>query len=110
MVKIRLIVACFLAMSGVKSDLPVKCQKQKSDVGSTWTFHLNTDKQSLNIYNSTQVCGHNFPNYVQIIDENYKFGFESEDKVQIHIRTSSKVRAEYSNGNKVDGTWDVLYD
>jgi hypothetical protein len=45
-----------------------------------------------------------------VIDENYKFGFESEDKVQIHIRTSSKVRAEYSNGNKVDGTWDVLYD
>jgi len=56
------------------------------------------------------VCGHNFPNRVQIIDENYKFGFESEDKVQIHIRTSTKVRAEFSHGLKVDGTWDVLYD
>ena len=56
------------------------------------------------------MCGHNFPNRVQIIDENYKFGFESEDKVQIHIRTSTKVRAEFSHGLKVDGTWDVLYD
>ena len=53
MVKMRLIVACLLAMSGVKSDLPVKCAKQKSDVGSVWTFHLNNDKQNLNIYNST---------------------------------------------------------
>jgi|Dee2metaT_34_FD_contig_21_8124599_length_217_multi_4_in_0_out_0_1 hypothetical protein len=53
MVKIRLIVALLLAMSGVKSDLPVKCPKKKTDVGSVWTFHVNSDKQNLNIYNST---------------------------------------------------------
>jgi hypothetical protein len=50
------------------------------------------------------------PNRVQIVDENYKFSFESEDKVSIHIRTPYKVRAKYDNGNKVDGTWDVLFD
>jgi hypothetical protein len=42
MVKLTLIVALLLA--GVKSDLPVKCPKHETEVGSIWTFHVNKDK------------------------------------------------------------------
>ena len=49
----RLLLACLVALSGVKTDLPVKCPKQKSDVGSIWTFHISNDKANLNLYNTT---------------------------------------------------------
>ena len=48
MVKLALVVAFLLA--GVKSDLPVKCPRQLTEVGSVWTFHANSDRQNLNIY------------------------------------------------------------
>lgn len=49
----RLLIAGLLGMSGVKTDLPVKCPKQKTDVGSFWTFHISNEKQNISLYNST---------------------------------------------------------
>jgi len=37
----------------VKADLPVKCPKQSTSIGATWTMHVDPNIKNLNLYDQT---------------------------------------------------------
>ena len=99
-----------LLASTVKADLPVKCPKQSTSIGSTWTMHVDPNVQNLNLYQQNQLCGHNLPNRIQIIDDKYKFEIQNAQKVKVTIVSSTRVEAVDDKGVRVSGTWDDLFD
>lgn len=49
----------FLASS--RADQPIKCPKTGGDVnyiGATWTFHVGTESDKINLYQTNEVCTH----------------------------------------------------
>jgi hypothetical protein len=53
------------------ADQPIKCNKSEVKVGSTWTFHATPSVETTNLYQTKEICGHQMPNKVQLIDDQY---------------------------------------
>jgi hypothetical protein len=67
------VLALFLGESSVKADQPVHCLRQ--DIYGDWTFTVSKDQELINLFEARDICTHNMPNGVQVIDKNYKFAF-----------------------------------
>ena len=56
-----------LLASPIVADQPIKCPKSGGDVnyiGQVWTFHSSSHSDSVNLYDTKEVCGHQLPNKV----------------------------------------------
>ena len=67
------VIAMLLGRSNVKADQPVHCLRQ--DIYGEWTFKVSKEQELINLFESRDVCTHNMPNGVQVIDKNYQFQF-----------------------------------
>ena len=98
----------------ILADQPVKCKKKGGSinyVGGTWTFHATPEPQTVNLYETMEVCGHNKPNSIQIIDQEYQFEMDPPfDVWKIKILDDDRVSAVKVGGSEVFGEWDILYD
>ena len=53
------------------ADQPVNCLREK--IYGIWDFSISKDLQSVNLFQSREVCTHAQPNKVQLITKDFKF-------------------------------------
>ena len=61
------------ALAQVHADQPVSCLSQK--ITGSWNFHVNSDEQDVNLFTTNEVCTHQLPNKVQVVQKDYKASF-----------------------------------
>ena len=74
-------------------------------IGSTWTFHLQSSKSVVNIYEAKDLCSHSIPNSLQLFTREKTINFDSESSLQVKILDESRVDSDLG-----PGTWNILYD
>jgi hypothetical protein len=57
----------------------------RDETFGTWNFHVSKDIESVNLFESKEVCTHKLPNRVQIIDSHHRFQFDSEDIYKVNL-------------------------
>lgn len=94
----------------VTADQPVKCPKSGgvNYVGGTWTFHVGP-QETLNLYQTKEVCTHNMPNSIQVIGQEYEFAIENAQKWTVKITDAKSVQASGPSASYT-GEWDIIYD
>ena len=71
----------FLFLTAVKADLPVHCltnqfgqnlnQNDGNSPVGTWNFYVSKDSRDVNLFQVKEVCTHQIPNRIQIVDQNH---------------------------------------
>ena len=51
--------AFLLLLGEIKSDQPVSCLGQAE---GNWNFHISSEVQNVNLYDSKELCTHKLPN------------------------------------------------
>jgi hypothetical protein len=73
-----------LALSGYSvADQPVHCYED--NVIGDWTFEITQKSTLPNLFKSEEVCSHQLPNKLQIIEDDYTFGF-ADETYQVSIK------------------------
>ena len=67
----EVLLVCLTALaplgSLVRADQPVNClRKQIHD--QVWNFHVSQDRGTVNLFEVKELCGHQQPNRVQIVE------------------------------------------
>ena len=65
----------------------------REQIYGDWLFHISKDQSLVNLFEVKDVCTHNLPNGVQIIDKNFKFKFAQEDLVKVSLKDDYKAVA-----------------
>lgn len=103
--------------SVVKADQPVNCLRQQFH-DQWWSFHVSKESNTINLFETNEVCGHQIPNRIQIMSNNHKFKFETEDVYQVMIHSDFSAEARLcKDGNlhkceqqTIPGKWQAYYD
>lgn len=97
------------------ADQPVHCVNK--DIYGEWNFKVSKDQQTVNIFETEDICTHKMPNGVQIIDQDFKFFFAQSDNVKIKIMDKNIAEARFCQSEKdcggaklVKGKWSTVYD
>ena len=61
----------------VKADVPANCLR-KNIHDQLWNFHVSQDSQVVNLFEQREVCTHEMPNRVQLVEPHHRFAFEKE--------------------------------
>jgi hypothetical protein len=86
----------FLLLQGLaKADLPVHCISKEDPstdkLLGTWFFHVSKSVDTVNLFQTKEVCTHNLPNRVQVIQKENKFHFDSEDIWKVKLLPKKKI-------------------
>lgn len=46
------------------------------NVKGVWDFHVSTEEQTINLFESNEVCTHKQPNKLQVVESSYNFQFD----------------------------------
>ena len=65
--------AQILLLTSTKADQPVSCLREQ--VYGLWEFHVNTQVDNVNLFQTNEVCSHHLTNKVQIIEKSHSFSF-----------------------------------
>ena len=75
----------------VKGDQPVHCLRE--NLYGVWDFHVTANPQTINLFDSREVCTHNIPNGLQFISKDYQFQFESDQVWRMNLQDGYKVQS-----------------
>ena len=96
----------------VKADLPIHCLGE--DRLGKWNFHVSTDVQNVNLYETTEVCTHDLPNRMQIMNEGYNFHFQKDAIYKMDFKPDNVIEAQICQGtdcgDSISGSWLAFYD
>ena len=99
----------------LSADQPVHCVNK--DIYGEWTFQVSKDQQTINLFESEDICTHKMPNGVQIIDQDFKFSFAQSDTVKVKIMDKNQAEARFCASEKecdkskpTKGKWSTIYD
>ena len=100
-------------LSVVQADQPVHCLG--NDILGVWNFHVSTDQQSVDLFHENEVCTHQLPNKLQVINQNYKFNFPTDNVMKINLNEDVTAEAKscqngVCNGAPIKGSWFAFYD
>jgi hypothetical protein len=76
------LLAYLLLVGTIKADQPVHCL---GGVTGTWNFHVSSEIQNVNLYTTNEVCTHQMPNKLQLLPKEFKFKFEKEEPIKVHL-------------------------
>ena len=97
-----------------RADQPVHCLKD--DIFGTWDFHVNSQVNTVNLFQTKEVCTHQLPNKVQILSKDHKFNFPKEEIYRTQLLDGYKAQAQKCSekgkcdGPVIEGTWSTIYD
>jgi hypothetical protein len=57
-----------LILGSVSADQPVNCLRQNFHE-NIWNFYVSQDTQKVDLFKTRELCTHNIPNKVQIMNE-----------------------------------------
>ena len=114
----NLSLAVLLLLGLVKADQPVSCLGQAA---GAWNFHMSADAQTVDLFQTQEVCTHQMPNKLQILTQNQDFSFASEQVMQVQLNEDGTAKAQKcgkfaggeckaSDGEEIAGTWVAFYD
>ena len=113
--KLSLATLCLIYnINPIKADQPVHCLRDY--VFGEWDFHVSQQVESLNLFQTTEICTHMRPNHIQIIDANHKWKFAKDDVWKVTLADGYKASAKFCPGgtscesSPVSGTWSTIYD
>ena len=72
MPKFNTIGSIILLLGEIKSDQPVSCLGQAE---GTWNFHISSEVQTVDLFDSKELCTHKLPNKLQIMTQHDNFKF-----------------------------------
>lgn len=106
-----------LGSDAVRADQPVNCLRTHLE-SQVWNFHVSQSSANVNLFQTSEVCTHQLPNRVQLIDKDYKWQFATEDVWQVSLDLGYKATASFCPGGdlskcgreKVHGKWQDYYD
>ena len=75
----------------VKADQPVHCLRE--NLYGVWDFHVSQDKGTIDLFDTNELCTHEVPNKVQLVNKDHKFAFETEDVYRMNIMENYKAEA-----------------
>ena len=81
-----------------------------------WNFHVTTDKQIVNVFDTQELCTHNVPNKVQVMNSGHEFKFDKEDVYRVNLMDNYKAEAVFCKAGQkcseqvVKGRWTSIYD
>lgn len=116
--KVKISLGFYAALVGhASADQPVSCLRTHA-TNNIWNFHVSKDVQKVNLFETKEVCTHQMPNRIQLIDSNMKWKFANEDIWRIEILPDFIARASFCpNGDtskcrqeKIHGRWQDFYD
>ena len=98
------------------ADQPVHCIRE--ELFGIWNFHVSTDKGNVNLFDTKEVCTHQVPNRIQLVNKGHQFAFADQDTYRINLLDSYKAEAVFcksgSKGNcakeVIPGKWTAIYD
>lgn len=107
-----------LLLGVVKADQPVSCLGQAA---GTWNFHMSDELQSVNLFQTTEVCTHQMPNKLQILTQDQDFSFAKDKVLQVQLNGDGTAKAQAcskfsgakcqtSEGAQINGKWISFYD
>lgn len=110
-------VLLLLGSDAVRADQPVNCLRTHLE-SQVWNFHVSQNTSVINLFQTQEVCTHQLPNRVQLIDKSLKWQFAAEDVWQVSLDLGYKATASFcANGDlakcdrvKVHGKWQDYYD
>ena len=113
---ISMAVLCLIANINpfVKADQPVHCLREQ--LYGVWNFHVSKEKALVNLYETDEVCSHNVPNKVQLVNSDHKFAFDTEDIYRVSLMDNYKAEAVLCPGGgqcgetPILGKWTSIYD
>ena len=82
------------------------CLREK--IYGEWDFHLSTDIQFVNLFETKEVCTHQLTNRVQILAQDQQFKFSNETIYKIKLKDNYIAEAEH-NKTVVKGKWSPIY-
>ena len=85
--KMSLAVACLVynlsPSAFVKADQPVHCLRDNAY--GEWDFHVSTEVNNVNLFQTQEVCTHERPNHIQIMSKDHQFTFEKEEVWKVKL-------------------------
>lgn len=72
-----------LSIDQVRADQPVHCTRD--DAYGVWDFHVNTEVNTINLFEVDEVCTHKTPNHVQIVSKTHQFKFDKEELWKVNF-------------------------
>lgn len=96
-----------LSVEQVLADQPVHCLKD--DAFGEWDFHVSQNVDTVDLFQTQEVCTHRTPNIIQIVSGDHSFKFEKEDVWRVKFLDNFKAEASKGEGT-VSGTWSTVYD
>jgi len=81
-----------------------------------WRFHVSQRTDTVNLFQTDEVCTHKLPNKLQMIGKEHEFKFDKEDVWKVKLMDKSQAEAVLCKGgvtcgtDHVSGTWSTIYD
>ena len=70
---------------------------------------FRSEAKDINVFQSSEICTHERPNHVQVINRKHNFKFEKESVWNVQLNDNYKASA--SKGDQIlAGTWSTVYD
>jgi len=87
----------------------------RDDAFGAWDFHVSTDVNTVDLFESNEVCTHKRPNHIQIVNKEHEWKFAKEDVWRVQLQDGYKALASQCSDGKcegaaVGGTWSTVYD
>lgn len=86
-------ISLLLTNSLVKADQPVHCLREQ--LYGVWNFHVSAEKGSVDLFDTEELCTHEVPNKVQLVNTDHKFAFGNEDIYRLNIMENYKAEAVF---------------
>lgn len=96
-----------LSVEQVLADQPVHCLKD--DAFGEWEFHVSQTVDTVDLFQTQEVCTHRTPNIIQIVSGDHAFKFDKEDVWKVQFLDNFQATAS-NGGQTVNGTWSTVYD
>ena len=98
------------------ADQPVHCIRE--ELFGIWNFHVSADKGNVNLFDTKEVCTHQVPNRIQLVNKSHQFAFADHDTYRINLIDSYKAEAVFCKGGSkgncskgvIPGKWTAIYD
>jgi hypothetical protein len=58
-----------------------------------WDFHVSTEEQTVNLFETGEVCTHHQPNGLQVVESNYNFQFQQASVWRVTLGDDFKASA-----------------
>lgn len=81
-----------------------------------WHFYVSSTPELVNLYQTDEVCTHEVPNKLQVVEKDHQFSFAQEDLWKVKLMDKFQVEANFCKGGTecepqhVTGTWSTIYD